>query len=36
MKLIKSDAIVLAVAKIVGIQANNNFPVDFLYENFMI
>ena len=26
----------LAAAKVGGIQANNNFPVDFLYENLMI
>lgn len=26
----------MAAAKVGGIQANNNFPVDFLYENLMI
>jgi GDP-L-fucose synthase len=36
MKSAKPDAIVLAAAKVGGIQANNNFPVDFLYENLMI
>ena len=36
MKSVKPDAIVLAAAKVGGIQANNNFPVDFLYENLMI
>ncbi|MEP4196176.1 MAG: GDP-L-fucose synthase [Aliishimia sp.] len=32
----KPDAIVLAAAKVGGIKANNDFPVDFLYENLMI
>ena len=36
MNSVKPDAIVLAAAKVGGIQANNNFPVDFLYENLMI
>ena len=36
MNAAKPDAIVLAAAKVGGIQANNNFPVDFLYENLMI
>ena len=36
MTAVKPDAIVLAAAKVGGIQANNNFPVDFLYENLMI
>ena len=36
MNAIKPDAIVLAAAKVGGIEANNNFPVDFLYENLMI
>ena len=36
MNATKPDAIVLAAAKVGGIQANNNFPVDFLYENLMI
>ncbi|MDA8893866.1 GDP-L-fucose synthase [Amylibacter sp.] len=36
MNTVKPDAIVLAAAKVGGIQANNNFPVDFLYENLMI
>ena len=36
MNAAKPDAIVLAAAKVGGIQANNNFPVNFLYENLMI
>lgn len=32
----KPDAIVLAAAKVGGIKANNDFPVDFLYQNLMI
>ena len=36
MNAVKPDAIVLAAAKVGGIQANNNYPVDFLYENLMI
>jgi GDP-L-fucose synthase len=36
MNTVKPDAIVLAAGKVGGIQANNNFPVDFLYENLMI
>ena len=36
MNSVKPDSIVLAAAKVGGIQANNNFPVDFLYENLMI
>ena len=36
MNAAKPDAIVLAAAKVGGIQANNNSPVDFLYENLMI
>jgi len=36
MNAVKPDAIVLAAAKVGGIQANNNSPVDFLYENLMI
>lgn len=32
----RPDAIVLAAAKVGGIKANNDFPVDFLYENLMI
>jgi GDP-L-fucose synthase len=30
------DAVYLAAAKVGGILANNNFPVDFLYRNLMI
>ena len=36
MNAVKPDAIVLAAAKVGGILANNNFPVNFLYENLMI
>ena len=36
MNSVKPEVIVLAAAKVGGIQANNNFPVDFLYENLMI
>jgi GDP-L-fucose synthase len=32
----KPDVIVIAAAKVGGIQANSTFPVDFLYENLMI
>lgn len=36
MSRTKPDAIVLAAAKVGGIQANSNYPADFLYENLMI
>ena len=36
MLQVKPDAIILAAAKVGGIHANNNCPVDFLYENLMI
>jgi GDP-L-fucose synthase len=32
----KPDAVVIAAAKVGGIQANNNFPVEFLSENLQI
>ncbi len=32
----RPDAIVLAAAKVGGIKANSEFPVDFLYQNLMI
>ena len=32
----RPDAIVMAAAKVGGIKANNDFPVDFLYKNLMI
>ncbi|MCZ0963683.1 GDP-L-fucose synthase [Paracoccus sp. EF6] len=32
----RPDAVVLAAAKVGGIKANNDFPVDFLYKNLMI
>ncbi|MBK6465670.1 MAG: GDP-L-fucose synthase [Rhodobacter sp.] len=36
MKRSRPDAIVLAAAKVGGIKANADFPVDFLYQNLMI
>ena len=33
---IKPDAVILAAAKVGGIQANNSFPADFIYENLAI
>lgn len=36
MATTRPDAIILAAAKVGGIKANNDFPVDFLYENLMI
>jgi GDP-L-fucose synthase len=32
----KPDAVIIAAAKVGGIQANNNFPVEFLSENLQI
>lgn len=32
----KPDVVILAAAKVGGINANNKFPVDFLYQNLMI
>ncbi|WP_424934296.1 GDP-L-fucose synthase [Amaricoccus macauensis] len=32
----KPDVVILAAAKVGGIQANNIYPVDFLYDNLMI
>ena len=32
----KPDVIVMAAAKVGGIKANNDYPVDFLYQNLMI
>ncbi len=32
----RPDAIVLAAAKVGGIKANSDFPVDFMYQNLMI
>ena len=32
----KIDAVVIAAAKVGGIQANKNFPADFIYQNLMI
>lgn len=36
MSRTRPDVIVLAAAKVGGIKANNDLPVDFLYENLMI
>lgn len=36
MMEVKPDAIVMAAAKVGGIKANNDYPVDFLYDNLMI
>ena len=33
---IKPDAVILAAAKVGGIQANNSFPAEFIYENLVI
>ena len=33
---IKPDAVILAAAKVGGIQANNSYPADFIYENLAI
>lgn len=35
-KKYKIDEVYLAAAKVGGIQANNNYPADFIYENLMI
>lgn len=32
----KPDMVVLAAAKVGGIQANNTYPADFIYENLMV
>ncbi|MFB9223477.1 GDP-L-fucose synthase [Paracoccus cavernae] len=32
----RPDAVILAAAKVGGIQANNQYPADFIYENLMI
>lgn len=36
MAEVRPDVIVMAAAKVGGIKANNDYPVDFLYENLMI
>lgn len=36
MQRARPDAIVMAAAKVGGIKANSDFPVDFLYQNLMI
>ena len=36
MSEVRPDVIVMAAAKVGGIKANNDYPVDFLYENLMI
>jgi len=33
---VKPDAVVVAAAKVGGIQANNTFPAEFIYENLMM
>lgn len=33
---VKIDQVYLAAAKVGGIQANNNYPADFIYDNLMI
>ena len=36
MKKIKPDAVILAAAKVGGIQANNTFRGEFIYDNLSI
>lgn len=36
MSSTKPDAIIMAAAKVGGIKANNDYPVDFLHQNLMI
>lgn len=36
MRYERPDAVILAAAKVGGIQANNTYPAQFLYENLMI
>lgn len=36
MQAEKPDRVILAAAKVGGIQANNSYPADFIYENLMI
>ena len=36
MKIEKPDEIILAAAKVGGIQANNTYPADFIYQNLQI
>src|SRR6185503_298863 len=36
MTKLRPDVVVLAAAKVGGIMANNNYPVDFLYDNLVI
>ncbi len=36
MQDIKPDGVILAAARVGGIQANNTYPADFIYENLMI
>tara|TARA_Y100000591_G_scaffold321039_1_gene335332 strand:- start:84 stop:1031 length:948 start_codon:yes stop_codon:yes gene_type:complete len=36
LKKIKPDAVILAAARVGGIEANNSFPADFIYENLSI
>lgn len=36
LQAVRPDAVILAAAKVGGIQANNSYPADFIYENLMI
>lgn len=36
MEATKPDVVILAAARVGGIQANNTYPADFIYENLMI
>ena len=36
MQKMRPDAIIMAAAKVGGIKANSDYPVDFLYQNLMI
>ena len=36
MQTERPDTVILAAAKVGGIQANNNFPAEFIYENLMM
>jgi nucleoside-diphosphate-sugar epimerase len=36
MEAERPDVVILAAAKVGGIQANNNYPADFIYKNLMI
>ena len=36
MKTVKLDEVILAVAKVGGIHANNTYPAEFIYQNLQI